>query len=191
MPSLQGHYWMLTVPGHEYTPYLPPTVAYSKGQLELGEGGFLHWQIVVAFDRSVRLGHVRKTYGPFHAELTRSDDALEYVWKEDTRVPGTQYELGRLKTKRNSKRDWDEVWGFAKDGLFEDIDKSIMVCHYRAIKSIRQDYLNPVSVEREVVVFWGSTGTGKSRRAWSEAGLQAYPKDPRTKFWDGKLVTYI
>lgn len=43
----------------------------------------------------------------------------------------------------------------------------------------------PVAVERTVHVFWGGTGLGKSRRAWDEAGLDAYPKDPRTKFWDG------
>jgi len=36
-----------------------------------------------------------------------------------------------------------------------------------------------------VSVFWGATGTGKSRRAWDEAGLDAYPKDPNTKFWCG------
>jgi hypothetical protein len=35
------------------------------------------------------------------------------------------------------------------------------------------------------MVFWGLTGTGKSMRAWDEAGLMAYPKDPRTKFWCG------
>jgi len=34
-------------------------------------------------------------------------------------------------------------------------------------------------------VYWGSTGTGKSRTAWGEAGFSAYPKNPRTKFWDG------
>lgn len=26
---------------------------------------------------------------------------------------------------------------------------------------------------------------GKSRLAWEEAGMDAYPKDPRTKFWCG------
>lgn len=40
-------------------------------------------------------------------------------------------------------------------------------------------------MEREVFVFVGPTGAGKSRRAWEEATWDAYPKDPRTKFWDG------
>ena len=176
---------MLTVPQHQFVPYLPPGVAYLRGQLETGEGGFIHWQLLVVFERSVRLGKVREVFGPFHAELTRSEAALEYVWKEDTRVAGTQFEMGALKHKRNSKRDWDSIWDLAKQGQFEDIDKSVMVCHYRAIKSIRQDYLSPSPMERSVVVFWGATGTGKSRRAWDEAGVSAYPKDPRSKFWDG------
>lgn len=33
--------------------------------------------------------------------------------------------------------------------------------------------------------YWGPTGTGKSHRAWEEAGPDAYPKNARTKFWDG------
>lgn len=43
----------------------------------------------------------------------------------------------------------------------------------------------PIGIERKVVVYWGPTGSGKSRRAWDEAGILAYPKDPRSKFWDG------
>lgn len=42
-----------------------------------------------------------------------------------------------------------------------------------------------MSVEREVFVFWGRTGTGKSQRAWNEAGVQAYSKDPRSKWFCG------
>lgn len=41
------------------------------------------------------------------------------------------------------------------------------------------------AIQRTIFVFWGKTGVGKSRRAWDEASLEAYPKDPRTKFWDG------
>lgn len=33
------------------------------------------------------------------------------------------------------------------------------------------------------MVFWGATGTGKSRRAWDEAGVDAFVKDPRTKWY--------
>jgi len=191
MPALQGVYWMLTVPQSQFIPYLPRAVAYSKGQLEVGAGGFLHWQLIVVFERSVRLGAVREIYGPVHCELTRSEAALEYVWKEETAVPGTRFELGRLKTKRNCKRDWDQVWQLAKEGKLEEIDKSVLVCHYRSIKSIRQDNLVPSAMERRVKVFWGATGTGKSRTAWEEAGVSAYPKDPRTKFWDGKNLLII
>jgi len=43
----------------------------------------------------------------------------------------------------------------------------------------------PVGIEKRCRVYWGETRTGKSRRAWEEAGLDAYPKDPNSKFWDG------
>jgi hypothetical protein len=47
------------------------------------------------------------------------------------------------------------------------------------------DHAIPVAQERSCVVFTGTTGTGKTRRAWDEAGVLAYAKDPCTKWWCG------
>lgn len=98
---------------------------------------------------------------------------------------GTQFELGNKPFRRNNKRDWQQIYDAAKSGSLESIDPSVLVCHYGSIRRIAQDNLQPIGIERSVVVYWGSTGLGKSRRAWCEAGLDAYPKDPRSKFWDG------
>jgi len=42
-----------------------------------------------------------------------------------------------------------------------------------------------MAMVRTCFVYYGPTATGKSRRAWHEAGLDAYGKDPRSKWWDG------
>lgn len=73
----------------------------------------------------------------------------------------------------------------AKLGALEAIPARIRVISYRTLRSIAADYDKPVAILRTVFVFWGATGTGKSRRAWLEAGDDAYCKDPRSKFWCG------
>lgn len=185
MPPTVGRYWIFTIRHADFTPYLPAGVQWIKGQLETGDGGYLHWQLVCAFPKNVRLSAVRTVFGPHHAELTRSERAIDYVWKDDTAVDGTRFELGQRLLNRNNKRDWDSVWDSAKSGDLEAIDACLRVQHYRGLKQIAADHLRPVALEKVVHVFWGATGTGKSRRAWDEAGLDAYPKDPRTKFWCG------
>lgn len=102
MPIDQGKWWLLTLPAHTFLPYLPGRCAYIRGQLERGAAenleiqgreapaGFLHWQVIICFKEKVRRGGVRNCFGPYHCELSRSAAAREYVWKEDTAVPGTR-----------------------------------------------------------------------------------------------------
>lgn len=120
-----------------------------------------------------------------HAEISRSAAASDYVWKEDTRVSGTQFELGVRPFKRNDPRDWDAIWEMAVAGNLVGIPASVRVQSYRTLRAICADHSKPVGMERTCFVFWGRTGTGKSRRAWDEAGVDAYSKDPNTKFWCG------
>lgn len=183
----QGIYWLLTIPQHEYTPFLPSELQYAKGQLEVGNAtGYAHWQVLVAFKSKCRLNAVKKLFGPgTHAELSRSSAANDYVWKEETRVVGTQFELGALAFKRNSATDWNAVRRDAKRGRLDDIPADIYIRCYNQIKRITADHLQATGMERTIEVYWGVSGSGKSHRAWELAGTDAYPKDPRSKFQDG------
>ena len=162
-------------------------VAYIRGQLEQGQTtGYLHWQLLCQYPKQVRLSAVKKDFGnSCHAEPSRSEAADEYVWKEETAVAGTRFELGVKPIRRNNDQDWQSVKDLAKAGRLDDLPPSVFVQHYRTLRTISADYAQPIAVQRRVVVYWGPTGTGKSRRAWQEAGMESYPKDPNTKFWDG------
>jgi len=147
--------------------------------------GYLHWQIVACFARKIRLRGVRECFGPFHAEPSRSKAANDYVFKQDTQVVGTQFELGQLPMQRSSSRDWELVRRGAIQGNYNEIPPDIFIRYYGNLRRITQDNLQPMPQLRTITCYWGPTGVGKSRRVWHEAGPQAYPKDPRTKFWDG------
>lgn len=187
MPARQGRYWLLTIPQAQFTPFLPEGVSYIRGQLETGSTtGYIHWQVLVCFEKKVTLHRVKDSFGStIHAEYAVSTAALGYVWKEDTRVEGTQFELGSLPINRNSKKDWDAIRKSAQDGDFTSIPSDVFIRSYGNLKRIHVDSLKPTPQEKEVYVFWGRTGSGKSRRAWDEATFDAFPKDPCTKWWCG------
>lgn len=187
----QGIFWLLTIPFHCFTPFLPKECQWIRGQLErgesggAGESGYLHWQLICAFKSKRSLGTCRDVFGAVHAELSRSSAASDYVWKESTRVEGTQFDLGTRPIAVNVKPDWESVWDWAKAGDLESIPAGIRVRSYHALRRIQQDNQEPQGMARSAICFWGVTGSGKSRRAWEEAGLQGYSKDPRSKFWCG------
>jgi len=98
-----------------------------RGQLELAASGFRHWQVVVRLKQKQRLSGVKKLFpSETHAEPTRSAAALAYVWKEETRVPGTQFQLGEVKAPA-SKTDWEDVLNKAKAGCFSEIESGVML----------------------------------------------------------------
>lgn len=93
--------------------------------------------------------------------------------------------MGSKPFRRNSATDWESVWTSAVAGDLSRIPANVRVVSYRTLRAIASDHATCRPIVREVFVFWGRTGTGKSRRAWEEAGMDAYAKDPRSKFWDG------
>lgn len=184
MSNGQYRWWIATLKRDKGPPELCELVDYIKGQLERGAGGFEHWQFVCHTRKKSRLRALKLIWPDAHLEPTRSVAALEYVCKDDTRI-GEPFELGDRPIDRARPKDWQAIWDAAAGGNLESIPPDVRVRCYNALCRIGTDYSKPVALERSAVVYWGRTGTGKSRQAWSEAGLDAYPKDPRTKWWDG------
>jgi len=92
--SKPARWWIATIPEGDYTrPDKPSDAVYVRGQLEQGDGGFRHYQLVIQFKRPVRRSHLSKWITRGHYEPTRSEAALDYVWKEDTRI-GDPFEDG-------------------------------------------------------------------------------------------------
>lgn len=188
----QGIFWILTVPSPNDVcarlaiGELPSNICWVKGQEEQGTTtSYRHYQVCVAFSKKVSLAGLKGTFGSgVHAELTRSEAAEAYCHKEESRI-SEPFEFGAKPIRRNSKTDWESVWTSAKSGDIMAIPANVRVVSYRTLRAIASDYSTCVGIEKTVSVFWGSTGTGKSRRAWDEAGIDAYSKCPRSKFWDG------
>lgn len=188
--NAKARWWILTIPAHDFIRYLPKGISYIRGQLECGhDSGYVHWQLVCHSDGQCRLSAIKKIFGSTcHAEPTKSDAALEYVWKEDTAVAGTRFELGDQPFNPSSEKDWARVYSLARSGDLENpaIPPSVRIRSYHSLKGIAKDYARPVVRGPQTVnVFWGKTGSGKSYRAFQEAGEMFYLKDPHTKWWDG------
>lgn len=186
MPTIQARYWMLTIPRDDWTPALPESAGWLVGQPEIGENtGYRHHQLLVWFSAKKTLAQVKRAFcNTAHCEAARSASAETYVRKEETR-DGEPYEFGSRPINRNSAPDWQRVKDLAKQGSLDAIPADIYIRHYRTLKTIAADHDRPLRQEKNVVVYYGGTGTGKSHRAFEEAGDDAYVKDPRSKFWCG------
>lgn len=188
--SQQARYWLLTIPV-EHMPMVPqPTrdLCYIKGQQELGNStGLLHWQILAVFTKKLRLRGVKSYFvDQCHAEATRSEAANDYVWKEETRVAGTQFEYGSLPLSRARKEDWGKILDNARSGKFDDIPADIYLRYRTSIRAEWVEHVRPLPrPDISVNVFWGESGTGKTKRAFEELGDLFYLKNPNTKWWDG------
>lgn len=186
-------YWVATCPvataGYLFAtgPYTLP-IDGVRGQLEQGEGGMVHYQVLIRTRKPLRRGSLSKMFPKCHLEPSRSEAAREYVWKEETRI-GEPFEWGdTLPPRRNSAHDWETIRESAKTGQLDLVPPDIFVRCYNSLRRISSDYLQPPMRSVSVKVFWGSTGAGKSYKAWEEASLAAYSKDPLTKWWDGYQV---
>lgn len=193
-PTVQARYWLGTInEGHGM--FVPPRelngglLVWVRGQQERGDAGNIHWQVFASFSRKVTLSKVKQEVFNGHWEPSRSEAAEAYVWKEDTRIEGTQFEVGSKAFKRNSAEDWGRVRDLAVSGkvktILEELPE-IGIKHYRTLKQIAVDFLQcPQNLSGPSGKWvWGPPGVGKSHWVREQWGSDLYIK-AQNKWWDG------
>lgn len=128
MARKPARYWLGTCFCENHPEELTGDLVWVKGQREVCPStGRQHWQLIVGFAKPQRLSGVKRIVCSCHWEPTKSEASERYVWKEETRVAGSQFELGGKPLRRNSAADWDEVRRAAERGQFGDIPSDIYI----------------------------------------------------------------
>lgn len=176
----------------ENPPRLPEHLDFIVYQQEQGRRqaenqNRLHWQGYLEFDKRMTLAEVLRAMdwkgNECHLEprMGTQQQAINYVTKEDTRVGDSTREWGQ-------KHDQDVVGGWqaavedVKNGaswtdMVEAHTRIAIQCHSGVQKAILALTSTPSWRKVETFVFWGATGTGKTRGVYEREGhLNVYAK---------------
>lgn len=163
---------------------------YGIFQLERGANGTLHVQGYCTRDKPTTFRMWKEVVGTrAHIESARgtAEENKAYCSKEDTRVEGP-YEYGLL-PKPGQRSDLAGIIAAARDASVTMADvletnPEAFLKYHKGILAIRSVSEPRRSFKTVVYWYYGSTGSGKSRRANEEAP-GAYWKPGGTKWWDG------
>lgn len=172
---------------------------YIVFQLERGAAGTEHYQGYLELNAPQRFTWLHRHFPlQAHVERARIPTAAEnYCMKEDTRVEGPwtageRIARGRPEGAKASKKEkYDLLKTAIKEGKTKeecmDLDPVFFLQHPSAFNQMLQEFA-PMGgvIEREIVLMYGPTGTGKSkwaRDAANEQGLEYYNK-PKSMWWN-------
>ena len=185
MPSARTRAWCLTWnnPPTEWRAILTrlseqQITRYTVAQAEAGTATQRpHIQAYLYFTNPrTRLG-VKRLIGDdtIHLEAARGtpEQNTAYCTKEETRMEGeTPLMLGTI-PRQGNRSDIDAIVELIRGGVNDqqvlEANPRLFVQYHRSFDRIRSIYQTPRGFKPEVKVFWGPTGTGKTRRAVFEA----------------------
>lgn len=156
---------------------------YIAGR-EVGEQGTPHIQGFVRFPNPRTLQGVKRILRRAHLETRRGTitQAIEYCKKE-----GNYREWGDIPTQtaETTKERWRRIISLAETGEIETIKNDYPGMYLRYLEKLRSMALPRPVILTEITNEWwyGSTGTGKSRKLWQE-----YPnhfQKELNKWWCG------
>lgn len=178
-------------------------VKYAVWQLEKAKTGHLHIQAYLKFVKPIRISGIHKILPGVHCEMSKADDQknITYCTKVmcdkdptfHTQVKGPFFH-GECDSQ-GKRRDLDELAdllhaGKTTDEIAEEQTASYIRYHkgiqatHQALQRKKAKTFRQVSV----TVYWGETGTGKTRRCHEEApGLFTPDLAGNTLWWDGYM----
>lgn len=184
MPSPASRCWSFTInnPTSEDEDYLrtlpiPQSVTYLIWQVE--QANTIHIQGYAQFARKATLKRAKLALNPrAHLEVSRgtAEENKAYCTKPETRLregmergiavgQGERSDIvAFVAAVRGNKTDLELIEEFPRQSLL----------YLRNIDRIRNAQITPRNWEMQVYVYWGKSGTGKTRRAYEEGGEDIY-----------------
>lgn len=165
--------------------FLTNGVVYAVCGREVGDSGTPHLQGFVSFDKRRTLRGVKELLSPrVHLEPTKGTpkQASDYCKKD-----GDFFEHGICPRGRGERTDLESVrqriisGGSIRDCFEEHF--GVTLRYHRGLTTYIALRAVPRTWAVDIQVYWGPTGTGKTRRAWTEAP-QAYIH-PGGQWFDG------
>ena len=157
----------------------------------------LHWQGYVEFDKTVRMAGVKKIFGTDKVHLEKRmgtrQEARDYCLK--TAKEDEIFEIGEFGKGGQGKRtDIEDLKTAIKEGkstleLFDEQPAMWRVTRsagmYKHLVELKQEREKGY-IKKDVQVYWGPTGCGKTRKAFEEnPGAYMLNQSPTGCWWDG------
>lgn len=195
MPPIAKH-WCFTLnnyTGPEYETLvavgteLALDVVYLIVAKEVGESGTPHLQGFVSFSRRKSLSQCKSIIGVrAHLEVAKGTpkQAADYCKKD-----GEFEEFGTLPKGQGSRTDLSAVVSAVKEGKslreIADENPAAIIRYGNGIQRLRMFFRPERTIPPQIKVFWGPTGTGKTRRVWEFADHEKLWVHPGDKWFDG------
>lgn len=152
-----------------------------------------HIQAYVRFKNSVRLTKLRSTLPGCRAFQRKGTEMenITYCSKPESRIAGP-WEFGVRVLGQGSRSDLTTLTTMVRSGatrkkIAEDMPEMV-VRYHRGISTLMSWQSPPTYRVPKVLVFWGPTGTGKTRKAYETYPEIFFVPTPTTRLWfDGYL----